>query len=93
MAALLPTFTDPLEDPIYLIPPIGRHYSSHDAFELGADTPSSLTPRGSRPPVPVPMGKDRVSELKAQAAAEVTSPCCISPHAMSAPPLGAGQKG
>lgn len=83
VAALLPTLADPLEDPIYLIPPIGRHYSAHDASEAGVHTPSSLQ-RSSRPPAHATLLKDRVSELKAQAAAEVghaaltscTHDCC-----------------
>ena len=70
VAALLPTFANPLEDPILRIPPIGRHYSAHNDFELAVFPPSTLQ-RSARPPAHAPLLKDRVSELKAQAAAEV----------------------
>ena len=76
VAALLPTFANPLEDPIFLIPPIGRHYSSHSDFEPAALVP--ISHRGSRQPAHAPLLKDRVSELKAQAAAEVNFlPSCL----------------
>ena len=70
VAALLPTFANPLEDPILCTPPIGRHYSSHNEFEIATFPPSAVQ-RSSRPLAHVPLLKDRVSELKAQAAAEV----------------------
>ena len=81
MAALLPTFASPLEDPILRIPPIGRHYGAHSDFELAALPPSALQ-RSARPPAHAPLLKDRVSELKAQAAAEARLrsarlPCCL----------------
>ena len=74
VAALLPTVSNPLEDPIFLIPPSGRHYSSHDDFEPAALVPLSTLQKGSRPPAHASLMKDRVSELKAQAAAEVNVP-------------------
>ena len=77
VAALLPTFANPLEDPIFLIPPIGHHYSSHSDFEPAALVPIS-SHRGSRQLAHAPLLKDRVSELKAQAAAEVNFlPSCL----------------
>ena len=79
VGALLPTFANPLADPILRTPPIGRHYSSHNEFEL-ATFPLSAVQRSSRPPAHAPLLKDRVSELKAQAAAEVRAQSAHLPN-------------
>ncbi len=75
LAEMLPSFANPLEDPIFLISPIGRPYSLSDEDEpvmrSSAGHPRSI----ARAPHQQPLLKDRVSELKAQAAAEVRAKC------------------
>ncbi len=39
LQVLLPTFDDPLQDPAYLVPPIGAHFSADDLI---------LSPRATR---------------------------------------------
>jgi hypothetical protein len=71
---VLPAFSDDLADPVHLVPPPGRLHFSPEEDDAGpqlASTPlHSLTWQPQQP-----LLKDRVSELKAQAAVEVSVVC------------------
>ena len=70
IADVLPGFPNPLADPVYCIPPLGRlHHSPED---IDATPRLATTPVHSLSWQPQQaLLKDRVSELKAQAATEV----------------------
>ncbi|CAL8469552.1 g9093 [Coccomyxa elongata] len=74
LAEMLPSFANPLEDPIFLIPPIGRPYSLSDEDEPVMRSSAGHPRNSARAPHQQPLLKDRVSELKAQAAAESPMP-------------------
>ena len=71
LADILPSFANPLEDPIFLIPPKGRPYTLSDEDEPAMRSVAGHQRNGGRPAHQQSLLKDRVSELKAQAAAEV----------------------
>ncbi|BDA44710.1 probable peregrin at C-terminar half [Coccomyxa sp. Obi] len=74
LAEMLPSFANPLEDPIFLIPPMGRPYSLSDEDEPVMRSSAGHPRNSARPSHQQPLLKDRVSELKAQAAAESPMP-------------------
>ena len=76
---MLPSFASPLEDPIFLIPPMGRPYSLSDEDEPVMRSFVGHPRNSARPSHQQPLLKDRVSELKAQAAAEVCANACRTP--------------
>lgn len=71
LADILPSFANPLEDPIFLIPPMGRPYTLSDEDEPAMRSVAGHQRNGGRPAHQQSLLKDRVSELKAQAVAEV----------------------
>lgn len=74
---MLPSFANPLADPVHCMPPLGQlHHAPDDAEatpRIGATPLHSLSWQPQQA-----LLKDRVSELKAQAAIEVGGPVHIS---------------
>ena len=70
LADILPSFVNPLDDPIFRIPSMGRRFTLNDDEEAAFRSSASHLHLSSRP-LQHSLLKDRVSELKAQAAAEV----------------------